>query len=124
MPVTSSGLAEVAARRGLTAPLTAHAVTDAVREALADGDVDDWEYAALTAAADASDALRVAGDRPRRFVLAVDAESVQPGEGSEVRVLSDVAWADIAAAHADTVDHAADDDELAWFARQEIPDLL
>ena len=46
----------------------------------------------------------------------------EPAAGAEA-----VAIADVVAVHCDTEDRAADadpDDDLAWFATQEIPDLI
>jgi hypothetical protein len=128
LPVTSSGLATMVAEGRLDGPLRAHAVTDALRVAWADGDEEAWEYAALMAAAATSSGLRRAGDRPRRFVIAADVPSVVPVPGDDdptlVDVAADVPLRNVAAAHVDTEDHAADDEDLAWFATQEIAHLL
>ena len=35
-----------------------------------------------------------------------------------------VTWRDVVAVHVDPEDDAAEDDELAWFATQEIGDLI
>ncbi|MDT0201881.1 DUF6912 family protein [Nocardioides sp. AE5] len=131
LPLTSAGLQELVAEARVAAPLAAHAVTDALRQAWPEGDDEELEYAALAAAADASWHLRGVGDAPRRHVLAADvaADAVRPdGPGEDptlVRVEHDVVWKNLAALHVDTSDHAPDDDqELAWFAVQEIRDLL
>jgi hypothetical protein len=116
------------------------AVTETVRRELAGSDEEELEYAALQAAA--ADALGlVVPERPRRVVLAVDAD-VSAGDISEVTLRSDVALADVAAVHVDGPDAvddvaaaaAAPDDEslvdraldhdLGWYAVQELPDLL
>lgn len=76
---------------------------------LAEDDAEESEYDALMAAADASRALGGA----RRVVVVVET----PAEGA-------VPMRDVVAVHADTADDAGDDDELGWFATQEIPDLL
>lgn len=83
---------------------------------LAEDDSEESEYAALMAGADLSAAL-VAGlpDGARRRVVVVVETAVadQP-----------VTWRDVVAVHLDPGDDAAEDDELAWFATQEIGDLL
>lgn len=73
---------------------------------------EETEYATLMAAATAS--------RGR-----------QSGEGRRVVVVAEVAdpaaWVPmdrVVAVHVDTDDDAGEDDDLAWFATQEIPDLL
>jgi hypothetical protein len=76
---------------------------------VAESDSEDDEYAALMTAADLS-AERLGGlpDGQRRRVVAVfDAN------GTELR-----------AVHADTVDDADPDDDLAWYAAQEVDSLL
>lgn len=76
---------------------------------------EEGEYAALMSAADASAAL-LAGPG-RRVVLVVEVRS--PGGAVRAR--------DWQAVHADLADRAADadpDEDLGWFATQEIPDLL
>ena len=88
-------------------------VIDPVR---AEGDTEESEYAALMTAADAS-AERVAGladgQRRRVVVVAETAVADQP-----------VSWRDVVALHIDDSDDAGADDDLAWFAIQEIGDLL
>ena len=83
---------------------------------LAEDESEEAEYAALMTAADASAEL-VAGlpDGARRRVVLVAESAVadQP-----------VTWRDVGAVHVDTEDDAADDDDLAWFATQEIGDLI
>ncbi len=78
---------------------------------VADGEDEEAEYAALMAAADASAALQPAG--ARRVVVV--AEVGREGEPVPLRR--------VLAVHADT-EGAGPDDDLAWFATQEIPDLL
>jgi hypothetical protein len=126
VPLTSSGLETLVAEGRLDGPRRAHAVTDALRAEWADGDDEAWEYAALMAAAAASAALRRAGDRPRRYVIAADVPSVVPVPGEDptlVDVAADVPLRNVAAAHVDTGDDAEDDEDLAWFATQEIAHL-
>lgn len=126
VPATSSLLARLVSEGRLEGPFRAHAVTDALRAEWPDADDESWEYAALMAAAADSVALRGDGDAPRRCVIAADVPSVVhvPGEDlTLVDVAADVPWKNVASAHLDTVDHASDDDELAWYATQEIAHL-
>lgn len=83
---------------------------------VAEGDGEEQEYAALMTAADASAGL-VGGlpDGQRRRVVVV-AET--PGEDGPV------AWREVVAVHVDDHDDADPDDDLAWWATQEIGDLL
>ena len=127
VPVTSSVLAALVAEGRLPGPLRAHAVTDALRGGWPEGDEESWEYAALMAAAADSAGQRGSGDRPRRYVVAADVPGVEPVPGEDptlVDVAADVVWKNVAAAHVDTVDDADEDDDLAWFATQEIRHLL
>jgi len=129
VPLTSSQLAELVAERRLAAPLPAHAVTEALRAHWPDGDEEEWEYAAMAAAADTSWRARGAADRPRRHVLAVDVDGVRTVDSDDVTAVElthDVVWRNVASAHVDTADRAADpgDEDLAWFATQEIPNLV
>ena len=131
VPLTSTGLAALVAEGRIPGPFRAHAVTEALRVEWADGDEEGWEYAALMAAAGTSAQLRDSGDAPRRYVVAADVPDVVPVPGDDptlVDVAADVPWKNVASAHVDTTDwgeHGADeDDELAWFATQEIRDLV
>jgi len=83
---------------------------------LAPDDGEESEYVALMTAADASAAL-VAGlpDGRRRRVVVV-AET--PGTDDPV------SWRDVVAVHVDTEDDADADDDLAWWATQEVGDLV
>ncbi len=126
VPLTSTGVAALVAERRLAGPLPAHTVTEELRLAWPEAEQDDWEFAAMLAAGEDSWTSRAAGDAPRRFVLAVDAAEVTDGEGTGVTV-GDVVWKRIASLHADTEDWSGEPDldaDLAWFATQEIPDLL
>jgi hypothetical protein len=82
----------------------------------AEDDSEESEYAALMTAADASAEL-VAGlpDGSRRRVVVVVETAVadQP-----------VTWRDVVAVHVDSQDDADQDDDLAWWATQEIGDLI
>ena len=100
----------------LTLPLLASyaeagEVRDHAEPFVADGDDEESEYAALMAAADASAEQQPVGARRVVLVAEVDVE----GEP--------VPWRRVLAVHADLEQHEPDDD-LAWFATQEIPDLL
>ncbi len=134
-------------------PLLAHAVTDGLRSVLADADEEEWEYAALTAAAQDSLGLLAEDELPRRVVVVAEAETVMPvtgAEGSLVEVEDVVPLRKIVAVHVDAADAADDvaaardawqeagdgdetamatlerclDHELGWFATQEIGELV
>lgn len=74
---------------------------------------EETEYAALMTAADLS-AEAAPGDG-RRVVITV--ETSGDGEG-------ELPWADVVAVHADTEPCTDPDEDLAWFATQEVGDLL
>jgi len=78
----------------------------------ADDDSEDSEYAALLTAAEASAELVGAG---RRRVVVV-AEVGRPGDPVTVR--------EVVAVHVDIETGADPDDDLAWFATQEIGQLV
>jgi hypothetical protein len=83
---------------------------------LAEAEGEEAEYAALMDAADASAEL-LAGlpdGRRRRVVVVVDSP-VDRGP---------VTWRDVVAVHVDDRDDADPDDDLAWWATQEVGDLL
>ena len=83
---------------------------------LAEDDGEEAEYAALMGAADASAEL-LAGlpdGRWRRVVVVVETASAE----------APVTWRDVVAVHVDDRDDADPDDELAWWATQEIDELL
>ncbi len=134
-------------------PVLAHAVTDSLRAALADAGEEEWEYAALTAAA--QDSLGLIGEEgtPRRVVVVAEADSVTPVSGAEdslVEIGEVVPLRKLAAVHVDSEEAADDvaaarevwsaavdgdqeaaalverclDHELGWFATQEIGDLV
>ncbi len=83
---------------------------------VAEDDGEEAEYAALMTAADAS-AERLAGlpDGRRRRVVVVAETAAEDGP---------VGWRDVVAVHVDDRDDAHPDDDLAWWATQEIDDLL
>ncbi|MEQ8143486.1 hypothetical protein [Streptomyces sp. OP7] len=121
VPLTLPGLAE-AHRTGQLGdgPLTAYAVTPALREWYRSDDIEELEYAALSRAALASLRLLAAdpGAPRRRVVVAVDvadgAASADPGRGldpaapGEVRLAGAVRLAKAAAVHADAADAETD----------------
>jgi len=153
VPSTLARVKEIVASGGIgPGPVLVHAVTDALRAEYPDGTDEDWEYAALSAAAHDSLALIAADDTARRVVIAVDAGSVMPvrqGDLTLVEVHEVIPSANIAAVLIDTEDAESDvaaaaalwveaergdaaastvvercmDRELAWFANQEIGDL-
>lgn len=121
VPLTLSALARAHEAGELAGgPVTAYAVTPALREWYVSDDVEELEYAALNRAAAASLrqlAVDPAAER-RRVVLAVDvpdsAAKVDPDRGmdagaiGEVRVEGTVRMAKVAAVHADASDAAED----------------
>ncbi|MFF9143992.1 DUF6912 family protein [Streptomyces sp. NPDC055051] len=121
VPLTLPGLAQAHEAGELgPGPLTAYAVTPALREWYVSDDIEELEYAALSRAAAASLRL-VAGDPEaprRRVVVAVDVAdkdaAADPDRGldagaiGEVRIASAVALAKAAAVHADADDAEAD----------------
>ena len=103
LPLTLSSLAD--AHRSGVVP------TAAERFVAADED-EQSEYDALMAAADASAGLL---DGPGRRVVLV--AEVADADGT-------ISMDDVVACHVDLEDDADPDDDLGWFATQEIPDLL
>ena len=114
VPSTLTGLARVLADKEVgPAPLAAYAVTPALREWYASGDLEELEYAAMTAAARAS--LRLLAAEPeapaRRVVLAAEVpdELVRAGSGDRfdeqtralVQVTEPIPWRAIASGHVD-----------------------
>lgn len=151
---TWSGLRGIVTADGIgPAPFFAHAVTASLREAWPEGNEEELEYAATTAAARTSLGLLTDEDPPRRVVLAVDAETVTESDDEDptvVEVGEVVPMRLVAAVLVDTDDAADDvtaaraawpvaaesdpeaemlverslDRELAWFAVQEVGELL
>jgi hypothetical protein len=133
VPTTLTGLAGFVAEGGVgPTPVHGRAVTAWLREAWPEADEEQWEYAALMAAADDSAVLLTEDDSPRRVVLAADVEPVvEARDSSRVEVISAFPMARVKALHVDTddIDLAAGYDpdawgDLGWFGVQEIPDLL
>ena len=79
-------------------------------------DSEETEYAALMTAADASAELvsGLADGQRRRVVVVVETA----GSGGPP------AWRDVVAVHVDSDDDADPDDDLAWWATQEVGDLI
>lgn len=155
LPTTVAGLAELhRSGRFAPAPLSAHAVTPALRAGW-DGPADDeeLEYVVLMAAAFDSLALIAAtGAEHRRVVVAADIDDSDVRTGADetaVEVLVEVPLSRCSAVHVDDADAdgevvaalgqlpqavAGDGSalaavslvelELMWFATQEIPDIL
>ena len=88
----------------LPGPLPAHSVTGELRAAWQEGDDEEWEYAALMAAAADSLGRRGTGDPPRRYVLAADADDLADEDLRDQEALAE--------------------EDLAWFATQEVAALL
>ncbi|NBE51010.1 DUF6912 family protein [Streptomyces boluensis] len=121
VPLTLPGLAEAHKAGELgPGPLTAYAVTPALREWYVSDDIEELEYAALNRAASYS--LRMLAGDPgaarRRVVVAVDVPdaeaAVDPDRGldagalGEVRIARAVALSKAAAVHVDADDAEAD----------------
>ena len=135
VPLTLPGLSAALAAGSIgPMPLTAYAVTPALREWYAGGDDEELEYAALTQAARASlallaqsdsspadaasaadagsggDALGFGGTVPRRVVAACEVTAVPPaGAAAEpgdatVSLAAPVPWSAVAAVHVDAID--------------------
>ncbi|HET6654104.1 MAG TPA: hypothetical protein VFH10_15810 [Nocardioides sp.] len=154
VPSSWAGLRDLVAADGIgPAPFLAHAVTDGLRAEFPEGGEEEWEYAAAAAASRSSLSLIRDVDPPRRAVVAVDVETLSVPDMEDPTVVEveevvpfrriaavlvdlDDASADVRAAaarYADSVDgdpeaealvEAALDHELAWYAAQEIGDLL
>ena len=78
---------------------------------LAPDDTEEGEYAALVEAATASAALPGAARRVVLVAEVTDADAAVP-------------MRDVVAIHVDSREDADPDDDLAWFATQELPQLL
>jgi hypothetical protein len=109
-------------------PLTAYAVTPALREWYAEGDDEELEYAAMAQAARASVGLLAAdpGTPRRRVVVACEVGAVPPADGTvelgdarlELNVV--VPWSSVAAVHMDAAEAVAVVEKAAdlWDAAQ------
>ena len=154
VPSTWAGLRDLVAADGIgPPPFVAHAVTDGLRADYAEGGEEDWEYAAAAAAALSSLAMIRDDEAARRVVVAVDVDTVLPAQAEDptvVEVGEAVPFRKVAAvlvdlpeaqtdirtaarrfgdaesgdADAEALVEKALDHELAWYATQEIGDLL
>lgn len=136
LPLGPDQVAALVATRVLVGPRPAYAVTAELEQGWPGADTDELEYAALMAAADASRVLSGEPGSPR-WVIAADVEaslvSAVPSGGpgtlatphlAAIWLTGPVSWAQVASAHVDPAAGADPDDDLAWFAPQEIADLL
>jgi hypothetical protein len=120
-PSTLNELAEILRDRKLgPVPLTAYAVTPALREWYASADLEELEYAAMTEAA--KDSLRLLADDPgapsRRVVIAAEVpeDAIAYGSGdvvdsedrAVVRVTQPIAFDRIASGHVDDAEAEPD----------------
>jgi len=154
VPTTVAGLAALHTTGHLApAPLTAHAVTAALRASWVGADDEELEYAVLMAAAfDSLQLIATTSGEPRRVVVVADVDdaATQPGsDDTAVTVTVEVPISRCTAVHVDDADAegeivlalgrlpeaAAGDEraladvslvehELMWFATQEISDVL
>lgn len=130
VPTTHAGLGALVETGRMPGPLAAHAVTEALRREWPEADDEQAEYAALMAAAATSRELAAATGERRRTVLAADVADevvvtvISDVDPTLVTLTADVSWRQVGAALLDAADDAADDDDLAWFATQEIAGLL
>ena len=118
----------------LPAPVSGWAVTDSLRDQLGDLGDEEAEYAVSTAAAEASQQLLVEDHvkRGQRVVVVTELSYsvVQPDPETpgSVTVMAQIEGSRIAAVLADSTEvpltGAGDVDDLAWFATQEIEQLL
>ena len=117
IPLDRAGL-EGLARAGVIPPGRAYAVTSALRESYGSDDIEELEYAAMMAAAESS-----ADPHGRRIVVAADIETVNDADESDVGV---VVLEDAVPLSAVASIHVGDDpdDELAWYATQELNQLV
>ena len=127
--VTRALLAELAQVGKLVGPRLAHAVTPRLRAAWPGVDEEELEYVALGAAADASLTIRGPGDPARRHVIAADVFLDDSGLGANADVatevvIGDMSWPNVASIHVDLQDVIDLEDDLAWFAPQELVNLL
>ncbi len=87
-------------------------ISESAERFVSPGEDDESEYAALLAAAEAAEALL---DGPGRRLVVVAEVTYEDGP---------VAMEQVVAVHADTDDDHDPDDDLGWFATQEIPYLI
>lgn len=128
----------------------AFAVTEPLRDELADVGDEEQEYVALTTAAQESVGLLDDSAPQRRVVLVADVSRAEPADGDDlaaVRVVEPVRLRDVAAVHVDSAEaepavaaavlarHAGEaerlaaldrclDHELGWYAAQELDEVI
>lgn len=136
VPVTIDVLRQWHTDDVLPSPVSAWAVTYELRTELPELGDEEAEFAVATAAAEASRQQLAERHERRGRRVAVVAEVSYAGVGSgggapgEVQLDNPVEGRRIAAVLADSDDidvdiaSSVDNDDLAWFAAQEIPDLL
>ncbi len=130
VPASLTQLARFAEEGGIgPTPVHAHAVTAWLRESWPEAEEDEWEYAALMAAADDAFSALVDADRPRRVVIVAEVERAdEDQESTSVSIDTAIAMRHVRAIQADTADidpaRLENLGELGWFGVQEIPDLL
>lgn len=127
--VTRAHLAELVELGTLAGPRSAHAVTPDLRALWPAVDEEELEYVALSAAAQASWTIRAPGDPARRHVIAADVSLEErgpaiPGQLATQVVIGDLLLPNVAAVHVDLEDVTDLEDDLAWFAPQEMLNLL
>lgn len=137
IPLDWSDLPALVRDRGLSAPVTAYAVTEDLRRAVGSDDEEEIEECARTLAADA--ALLSGCRRPCVLAVEVEPGDVDLSEGGEAvgevivraRVRLDRADAVLVSpdhpatrASAESMVNSDDELELLWFAPQEIEGLL
>lgn len=103
VPLTLTDLAELDA---------SGVVPELVDRFVAEAEDEESEYAALMSAADAS--AELLGKVGRRVVVVAEVPDVE----------GPIPMSLVVAVHADLADFTDPDEDLAWFATQEIPDLL
>jgi hypothetical protein len=130
VPAHLETLARISEEGGIgPSPVYAHAVTGWLRDSWPEAEEDEWEYAALMAAADESAGSLARDARPRRVVIVAEVEAVtEDAESTVVTVDTAIPMRLVRAVHADTddIDPTSPEnlEDLAWFAVQEIPDLI
>lgn len=141
LPSTLSALSGLARTGELgPAPLRGYAVTGALRDAYADSDDEELEYFATTLAAEDSFQLVTAPATPptgaRRVVVAADLPdgevTADPSALGAITLAGPVPRTAVAAFHVDDPDFAPDpadpeaaaEQELLWYAAQELGDLV
>jgi hypothetical protein len=130
VPVTLEQLTRLRDERTLAGPLSAYAVTAAVRAANPSGEGEEWEYAALQ---EAARGLVTAGAPVLIAAVDIEQERVRPGASSDAGVeVGDIDLPRIAALHLgdDVVGGqpeavaSSDDVELSWYDTTELAHVI